>query len=252
MSSLVPLALQVFAFFAGLTVLSVAAGFAAERALSRRRIFALPPAPGQVRRELVGNAIFLSVTTATFTAALSQGWVRLLEGSWLRGFGTFGALFLGFQIFYYALHRAMHTPLLLPIHRWHHASQVTSALSAQSVSPGEALLWMIGYVGLPVALSRITPLSPGGWAAYMAFNVMGNVGGHANVELTAKAGATRAATWLANPFVFHALHHARWIGHYGFGSAMMDRLFRSEHPDWPALYDRVASGKPLTSFKERG
>lgn len=252
MSPVVRLSLLVFAFFAGLTVLSVAAGFAAERALPGRRIFTLRPAPGQVRRELVGNAIFVLVTTATFTVALSQGWVHLIEGSWLRGLGSFVALFFGFQIFYYALHRAMHTPLLLPIHRWHHVSQVTSALSAQSVSPGEALLWMVGYVGLPVLLSRITPLSPGGWAAYMAFNVMGNVGGHANVELTAKAGATRAATWFANPFVFHALHHARWIGHYGFGSAMMDRLFKSEHEDWPALYQRVTSGQPLTSFKERG
>lgn len=246
-----PLALEVFAFFAGLTLVGLAAGFAAERALPGRRVVALPKAPGQVRREIVGNGVFLGVTTVTFTLALARGWATFGEG-WARGLATFTALFFGFQVFYYALHRAMHAPGLLPIHRWHHASQVTSALSAQSMSPVEALLWMLGYVGLPVLLSRVAPISPGGWMAYMVFNVLGNVGGHANVELTAPAGATRAATWLANPFVFHALHHARWVGHYGFGSAMMDRLWKSEHADWPALYRRVIAGQPLTRFNERG
>ena len=33
---------------------------------------------------------------------------------------------------------------------------------------------------------------------------------------------------------------------------MMDRLCGTEWEDWPALYDRVASGHPLDSLKARG
>lgn len=116
----------------------------------------------------------------------------------------------------------------------------------------EALGWMLGYVGLPWLLSRFVLVGFYGWAGYMAFNVTGNVVGHANVEPTVSAAATRTATWFVNAFVYHALHHARWTGHYAFQGAMMDRLFGTEWSDWPALYARIASGTPLESLKERG
>ena len=99
---------------------------------------------------------------------------------------------------------------------------------------------------------QFAPISFWGWAGYLAFNVFGNIVGHANVEPTARPAATRGATWFANPFVFHALHHARWTGHYGFQGAMMDRLFGTEWDDWPAHYEQIASGHPLTSLKTRG
>jgi len=241
----------VFAFFAGLTVVSVTVGFAAERGVPNRRIMALPTPPGQRKREVVGNAVFVSVTTVAFAAALASGWVRFGDGL-LRGVATFFALMFGFQIFYWGLHRAMHTKALLWAHRWHHTSQVTSALSAQSVSVVEACLWMLGYVGLPLALSLAFPIGFWGWAAYMAFNVYGNIVGHANVELSAKPGASRFMTLFANPWVYHALHHARWNGHYAFQAALMDRIFKTELEDWPLLFAKVLRGEPLESLKERG
>ncbi len=33
---------------------------------------------------------------------------------------------------------------------------------------------------------------------------------------------------------------------------MMDRLFGTEWDDWPARYEQIASGHPLTSLKTRG
>lgn len=250
--SLPALALAVFAFFAGLTVASAAVGFALERALPRRRVFDLPLFPGQLRFELAGNAVFLAVATVAITLALRLDVVRLGAVGPLAGALTFAALVPGFQAFYWVLHRAMHHRALVRVHRWHHRSQVTSPLTGQSMSAFEALGWMLGYVGLPWLLSRFAPLSFAGWAAYLAFNVSGNIVGHANVEPTARAAATRGATWLANPFVFHALHHARWTGHYGFQGAMMDRLLGTEWSDWPALYEQIASGRALTSLKARG
>jgi hypothetical protein len=57
---------------------------------------------------------------------------------------------------------------------------------------------------------------------------------------------------LANAFVYHALHHARWTGHYGFAAALMDRAFGTGWPDWFELHERVATGHPLTSLRQRG
>jgi sterol desaturase/sphingolipid hydroxylase (fatty acid hydroxylase superfamily) len=146
----------------------------------------------------------------------------------------------------------MHTRALVRFHRWHHRSQVTTPLTGQSMSAVEVCGWLLGYVGLPWLYSQLVPISFWGWVAYLAFNVLGNVAGHANVEPTARAAATRTAALFVNPFVYHCLHHARWKGHYGFQAAFMDRLFGTEWRDWPALYARIVAGKPLTSLKERG
>jgi Delta7-sterol 5-desaturase len=250
--SLATLAGLVFSFFAAWTVLGLVVGFAAERALPRRRVFAVRLAPGQYRFELVGNVVFLATATVTMTAVLRSGMVRLGEPSLARDGLTFLALAVGFQVFYWLLHRALHTRRLVFIHLWHHRSRVTTPLSGQSMSAGEALAWMLGYAGLPLALSLVVPIGFFGWAAYLAFNVSSNVVGHANVELTAKAAATRTATLFANTFVYHALHHARWTENYSFQAAGMDRLFGTEAEDWPELYARIAAGQPLTSLHARG
>lgn len=241
----------VAAFFVGVTLLALAYGFLLERALPKRRVFDVPLADGQYRFEAIGNLVFLTVTIIAVSDALAFGWIRF-EGGWPRGVATFFALLWGFQIFYYFLHRAMHHPALVRFHRWHHRSKVTTPLSGQSMSVVESLGWMLGYVGLPILLSRITPIGFWGYASYLAFNVTGNIVGHANVEPNGPRFGTRAMSWLVNPFVFHSLHHARWNGHYSFQAAAMDRLFGTEWKDWPSLFTQIIDGRPMRSLKDRG
>lgn len=242
----------VLAFFVGMTFAGLGFGFLLERVLPGKRIYAVPLFEGQHRFEALGNVVFVAITSVTVTAALRLGWVRLLPGATpTRSILTFGAILVGFQVFYWFLHRAMHARRLVWIHRWHHRSQVTSPLTGQSMSAAEACLWMLGYVGLPALLSLVTPLGFWGWAGYLAFNVFGNVAGHANVEPTLASGGARVATFFANPFVYHSLHHARWTGHYGFQASTMDFLMGTEFADWPQAFERVRTGRPLTSLKER-
>jgi lathosterol oxidase len=244
------LALAVFGALLAMTAVSVAIGFALERALSGLKIWAVPLDPGQLSLELKGNVIFLIVQTAAFTAVLPSGLPRYVEPSWAAGVATFFGLMLGFQVYYYFLHRAMHTKALVRIHRWHHKSRVTTPLSGQSVSFGEALGWAVGYALLPALASQLVPISLEGWAAYIAFNIFGNMVGHSNVELVPVTPVLRASSLFSNAFVFHSLHHARWTGHYSFQSALMDRLFGTEWQDWQALHAEIAAGKPLQSLRE--
>lgn len=244
------LALAVLSFLIGVTAVSVATGYAGERALRGLRIWDVPLDPGQTALELKGNAIFIAVQTAAFTAVLASGMPRFSAPSWPAGLVTFFALMIGFQVYYYFLHRAMHTRALVRIHRWHHKSRVTTPLSGQSVSFEEALGWAVGYALLPALASLVVPISAEGWAAYIAFNIFGNMVGHSNIEPVLHTPGLHYSVLFSNTFVYHSLHHARWNGHYSFQSALMDRLFGTEWKDWHPLHAEIASGQPLKSLKE--
>lgn len=244
--------LVVLAFLLAMTIGASSTGFAMERFLPKRRIFDVPLFPGQYRFELLGNAVFIAVMTVAFTATLHFGLLNFGPSSGLRDGLTFAAMVPGFQVYYWFLHRAMHTKSLVRFHRWHHRSQVTTPLTGQSVSFVEALGWVVGYVGIPWLYGHVAPIGFWGWVGYLAFNINGNMVGHANVEPTARFAATRGATWFANAFVYHSLHHARWNGHYSFQAAFMDRIMGTEWSDWHALYERIADGHPLPDLKVRG
>lgn len=241
----------VAAFFLGLTFIGLLTGYGVER-FWRRPIWSLPTPPGQVALEVRGNITFVAVCIAVHTAVLHVGLVRFGAETPARFAVTFVALFFGFQVFYYILHRAMHSKSLVRFHRHHHQSHVTSALSAQSMSGVESLGWMLGYSGMPLVFSLVVPISFNAWVAYLAFNVVGNIVGHANVEVVPPSRFLWYRSTLATVFTFHALHHARWTGHYGFTSTWADRLFRTEWRDWPSLHEQVWLKKPLESLKQRG
>lgn len=239
-------------FFVACTLFGLAIGFALEKWWPRR-IWAESVAKSahQHRLELRGNVTFVLTCIVTLTGALHFELARLGDDSLARAALTFVALLVGFQAFYYVLHRALHTHALVRFHRHHHESRVTGPLSGQSTSLVEALGWMIGYAAMPIAFSLVAPISLYGWFAYLAFNVVTNIVGHANAEVVGPSRWLRQRAIVAPAFTFHALHHARWTGHYGFESVWADRLLGSEWNDWIALHARISAGTPLTSLKER-
>lgn len=243
------------AVWIGVSAISIVLGFGVERAMKARRVWALPLAKGQLRHELIGNMVFLAIAIPFSAAALHIGWIRFAApevATTARAIGTFAFMYFAFQGYYYVAHRAMHHRSLVRFHRWHHESRVTTPLSGQSMSWFEAIVWMGGYLGVPALMSLVIPLSFNGWLAYMIFNVFGNIVGHANAETVAPSRVLWWRSTVATVFTYHALHHARWTGHYSFASTWADRLFKTEWADWPELHRQVWRGEPLTSLKQRG
>ena len=238
-------------FFIGLGALSSALGLLCERLFASRRIWAVPLDPGQIRFELIGNLAYLGVQIVGFALALWLGWLHLADGSWFSAWLTFMVMFVGFQVLYYWLHWAMHRRSWVRFHRWHHRSRVTTPFSGMSMSVAEAIGWWFCYMIPALAYMLFAPLSAAGLIAYLGFNVFGNVFGHSNFDPTLALSRSRAVSIFSPPFVFHALHHARWTGHYGFGSTMMDGLLGTEFPDWQAVHARVLAHRPLESLKTR-
>lgn len=230
-----------------LTAATTGLGLLAERSsLARtRQIQADPVPPGQLRRELLSNVMFCALVPAGVAALLAADLVPWGPDSVLRALATFAACSVAFDAYYYALHRALHTRRLMPVHRHHHLSRVTGPLTGQSMSLAEALGWLVGYVGPPLLLALVAPPSLVGYLAYLAYNVAGNIFGHANVEFGPRFMTRSPAVWLAHPLTFHALHHARFVRHFGFGSTFMDRLGDTEWPDWVDAYASVMRGRPL-------
>lgn len=240
----------VTAFFVGCTAIGLGLGYALER-YTARRVWALPVPAGQLAHEVRGNFFFLALNIPACAVVWWAGWVNTAAGA-AREVLTFFAFYLAFQAYYYALHRAMHTRHLVRFHRWHHESRVTTPMSGQSVSLEEAIGWAIGYAGLPVVMSLVTPLGFGGIVAYLGFNIIGNIAGHANAEVVAPSKWLWQRSTIGTVFTYHALHHARWTGHYGFASTWADRLFKTEWPDWLILHGKVWRREPMTSLKQRG
>lgn len=238
----------------GLTAVAVALGIAAERSPfgRARQIQSDPLPPGQLRRELVSNVVFCLLAPAALAAALAADALPLGPDTLLRGLATFALCSVGFDTYYYGLHRAMHLRRLMPIHRHHHLSRVTTPLTGQSMSLLEMLGWLGGYIGVPWLIGQLVPLGLVGYLAYLAYNVFGNVLGHANVEMGPPALTRSPTVWFVHPYTFHALHHARFTRHFGFASTFMDRLGRTEWPDWVDAYEQVIRGEPLHDHGKLG
>jgi sterol desaturase/sphingolipid hydroxylase (fatty acid hydroxylase superfamily) len=240
------------AILGGLIAVSTGVGFALEARLGpERRIFDLPLADGQLRWELVGTLRFFVMGAFAFACLL---WVVPFAEESVTSFATtFFVCWVGFEIYYWCLHRAMHFRPFYRFHRLHHDSRVTSPLTGYSMSTVESLGWLVGLIGVPLLLGMVTPISLLGLLAYHAlYQVPGNIVGHANVDFFPAVFEKRSNSWISHPTTYHSLHHARFVNHYSFGSSFMDRLLGTEWLDWPELHARVIRGEPLEKLSVRG
>jgi sterol desaturase/sphingolipid hydroxylase (fatty acid hydroxylase superfamily) len=244
--------------FAALSLVSLgstALGFAIERSPWGRghRVFDVPLDPGQYAREARGYLGFLVLHALGFPSLVAAG--AIAGGA--SGAGAFALTFfvtyLCFESSYFLLHLFMHRPAFLWTHRFHHLSRVTTPLTGLSVHPAEAVGWVFCLSLGPVLLSLFGPIHFGAWLAYLVYNFAGNIVGHANAEFFPQAWfRNRVFSTFAQPVICHALHHARWTGHYGFASLKYDRMVGSEFSDWTILHERVAAGHPMKSLRETG
>ncbi len=245
------LTLAVLGILTLVTAFSIAVGYAWERMAQRagRTISAMPLKRGQRTHEILGTVLFHAVFVPPLAYALHTGLIRFSDG-WLANLLGFAVPWYGFVALYYALHRSMHARRLFWMHRWHHDSVVTTPVTGFSMHPIEAAGWTLAMLVPSIVLARFQLLGVGGWLVYLGSLWFGNIVGHANAELW----PWRSEPWMTtsvNPISYHSLHHLRFDGHYGFGNALFDRLFGTEFPDWLAIHDRVRTGKPLTSPREK-
>ncbi|MDE0887374.1 MAG: sterol desaturase family protein [Myxococcota bacterium] len=235
----------------GVSLISTGLGAMAERAFSgSTQIWAVPLRDGQLRHERLSYLRFVVLAAASATAFLSLDWIEFGAVGPAAAALTFAVQWTAFEIYYYGLHRALHSQALYRFHTHHHESHVTTAWTGQSLSVVEALGWIAGVLIPPALASQVVPISFDGFMIYFVANTFVNVAGHANVEVSPLN--QRALTWIVHPWLYHALHHARFKNNYSFASTFMDRFCGTEWQDWPELHERVFRGEAMTRLNERG
>jgi sterol desaturase/sphingolipid hydroxylase (fatty acid hydroxylase superfamily) len=51
---------------------------------------------------------------------------------------------------------------------------------------------------------------------------------------------------------YHSLHHSRYVGNFGLGTRLLDRIFNTEWDDYEPVYDRIShERRPLAKLRER-
>lgn len=217
----------------------------------RYRVLALPWGADQLAKEAEAGLRVLAFDTVLavllwWAAGGKAGVARVFGGHGPVAFGlSFLALFVWYELWFYGVHRLLHTRWGWRWHRQHHTAVVCSPLTAFSFSLGERSLLLLGLLMFAGLGLLGVPLSAGGVAVYLMLNQLLNVIGHANVELTPRANwAQRAARWFVTP-TFHALHHARRRAHYGLFTTVLDRCFGTVERDYAHVLTQTSASQPL-------
>ena len=244
----------ILAFGAVATLVSVLFFSLVERALiHRRRIYDVPLRDGQLSREVAGNVLFVAIFAAGMTLVFARGRIATAPFNLGGAALTFAGALITFDLYYYALHAALHTKLGAPFHRWHHESRVNTPWSAFSMSPVEAASWVVGIGLWPLLSAGFVPFVLEGYVAWLVFFFFTNTMGHVNVEFVPAFVSTNAIGRLAvHGITYHALHHSRYQKHLCFFMNSLDSVFGQVWDDYPELHRRVTEGRPLTRLGERG
>lgn len=216
--------------------------------MQQKRVFRVPVPEGQRERELVSSWHFISDVVIVYLM-LRLGVLRPSAPSFLYSFTTFLMFWAWVEIYYYAIHYAMHhNKFLIAVHRSHHVSMVVTPYSASAMSAMEKWVFSsLAWLGFVAAMSWVVPITMSGITAYFVFNYFITLGGHSNTESSpvslklAKIGMGSATT--------HALHHARFKVNYGFSFTLMDRLFGTYSDETDDLRRRALAGNGNDSLK---
>lgn len=215
-----------------------------ESCFRERKLQARTAAVSDYRRELTASAqtaLIFSVTGFGMHMAAEAGWLTIHHGFAAQGptylAVSLAAMIIAHDAYFYWTHRAMHHPLLFRAFHWtHHKSKTPTPWTAYSFDAPEAIV-TVAFVPL---WSAVVPMHEVALVAFVIWQIVRNVMGHAGVELSPISGQpSRLFGWL-NTTTHHDLHHQHGRSNYGLYFSWWDRLMGTEHPDYQTRVAKVA------------
>jgi sterol desaturase/sphingolipid hydroxylase (fatty acid hydroxylase superfamily) len=149
---------------------------------------------------------------------------------------SFPLVLIVHDAYFYWTHRWMHAPALFKIFHWeHHKSQAPTVFTAYSFAIPEAIvqgLFGVFYVAFfPATFATLI--------FFQFVEILHNLAIHSGMDLFPRTMVTHPRWgWLAGP-TYHDLHHRTSRGNFGLYTRFWDRLCKTEHPDFVAVYNYV-------------
>jgi lathosterol oxidase len=160
---------------------------------------------------------------------------------------SFPLVLIVHDAYFYWTHRWMHHPALFRIFHWeHHKSAAPTVFTAYSFSIPEAIvqgLFGVFYVALfPATFATLI--------FFQFVEILHNLMIHSGVDVLPRTLVVHKRWgWLAGA-AHHDLHHRTARGNYGLYTRFWDRVFKTEHPDFVAVYNYVhAPGNDGQAYK---
>lgn len=217
----------------------------------RRRVYGLDVPQGQLRRELGNGLVVIGFDALFVPLLLASGAADFAAPTPASVLITLVVGLASNEVWFYASHRLLHTPRLYFIHARHHQSRVSDPMTSVSFHLAEHIIGFVPINLVMVALFHVLPISLAGLLLFAAVTEIGNLYGHLNVEVMPSWFARSPLGKLFIAPSFHAMHHARFTGHYGLYTRVLDRWFGTEFSDYEAVQAQTAAGQPLRSLAER-
>ncbi|WP_141732211.1 sterol desaturase family protein [Oligoflexus tunisiensis] len=218
----------------------------------KRRIFAIKVSENQLKREIRHSLVVLLVDSFLTIALFQSGLLRPLTSlNWAWTILVFAAHFVFFEVWFYCSHRLLHSRALFKFHAIHHQSRVCTPISNFSGSVTDRLFSATGFIIPLLAFSYFGLLPLAAFNLILITNAFGTMMLHSNLEVLAGTKRQKWRSLLGHSISSHALHHSRIHGNFGLFTSFMDHMFGTYIPDTDDITLQVASGKPLTSLRQR-
>ena len=221
---------------------------ARQAGLALRKLQGRMATSGDIRREIFASlrsAAVFSLIGFGVDQAARRGWLTIYTDFETAGPAyaliTLALVIVAHDTYFYWTHRLMHLPPLLKrFHLLHHRSVAPTPWAAYAFAAPEAI---VQAAFLPLMLSFM-PLHALTIFAWMAFQILRNVMGHAGYEVH-PAGMARSR-WLGwnNTTAHHDLHHQTGRHNFGLYFTWWDRLMDTEHPAYAAIAGRPSAQVP--------
>lgn len=194
-----------------------------------------PGRDGQKRRakEILASARSLVVTCACFAGGLTfllNGWTlpEPFALAWWSAPLMFLVSVIGYDTWFYWVHRLAHTGPFRKWHMLHHQSVAPTVWSNYSDTTFDAFSQQSFFLFMPIVL-------PFPWEVYVAHRVFDHFNGmigHSGFEFA--AGKSSRTPWPLAAVTFHDMHHSTYNYNYANHFSVWDRIMGTIHPE----YDR--------------
>ncbi|AEI62262.1 sterol desaturase family protein [Corallococcus macrosporus] len=221
------------------------------KSAARLRVYRRAFGKGQLRSEVRAALIVIGCDALLISAFRAFHDERFAPFRWTATLLTFAWMFVMFEAWFYVTHRLMHTRALYWIHAQHHVAQVTNPITSLSFSVAERVVLLGGAFMLVTVAGHFMPITQAGLVLYILTNYSLNVLAHGNTEWVPGRFVSSWAGRLFFTTTFHAMHHARYQGHYGLFTPVLDRWLGTAFADYPQVHARARAGQGLERLGER-